>query len=65
MPSNLSIDDELLEEALSLGGFRTKKDTVNTALREFIERKKQLEIIDVFGTMDPDPDYDYKKARSR
>ncbi|MBT3785980.1 type II toxin-antitoxin system VapB family antitoxin [bacterium] len=65
MPSNLSIDDKLLQEALSIGGFRTKKETVNTALREFIKRRKQLEIIDLFGTLDPDPAYDYKRARSR
>ncbi len=63
MPTNLAIDDKLLKEALSISGFKTKKDTVNHALKEFINRRKQLEIIDLFGKLNPDVDYDYKKAR--
>jgi hypothetical protein len=63
MATNLAIDDELLKEALLIGGLKTKKDTVNHALREFINRRKQLEIIDLFGKLAPDADYDYKKAR--
>jgi hypothetical protein len=65
MPTNLAIDPELLQEALEVSGLRTKKDTVNLALKELINRRKQLEIIDLFGKMDPDPDYDYKKGRGR
>ena len=65
MAKNLSIDDKLLEEALLVSGFKTKKDTVNYELKEFISRRKQLEILDLFGTLDPDTDYDYKKARER
>ncbi|MBL1274512.1 MAG: type II toxin-antitoxin system VapB family antitoxin [Ectothiorhodospiraceae bacterium] len=63
MATNLAIDDELLEEALSISGFKTKKDTVNHALREFVDRRKQLEIVELFGKLDPDADYNYKKAR--
>lgn len=65
MASNLAIDDKLLHEALEISGLKTKKDTVNLALREFVDRHKQLEILNIFGKMDPDPDYDYKKGRSR
>lgn len=65
MPTNLAIDSELLQKALEVSGLKTKKDTVNLALKELIDRRKQLEIIDLFGKMDPDPDYDYKKGRSR
>ena len=65
MPTNLSIDQELLQKALELSGLKTKKDTVNLALKEFINRYQQVEIIDLFGKMDPDPDYDYKKGRNR
>ncbi len=65
MATNLAIDQELLSEALSISGMKTKKDTVNLALKEFINRRKQIEIIDFFGKMDPDPDYDYKKGRAR
>jgi len=65
MSTNLAIDPELLEKALEVSGLKTKKDTVNLALKELIHRHKQTEIIDLFGKMDPDPDYDYKKGRSR
>lgn len=65
MATNLAIDEELLRMALEISGLKTKKDTVNLALKEFVNRRKQMEIIDLFGKMDPDPDYDYKKGRIR
>lgn len=65
MATNLAINQELLNEALEVSGLKTKKDTVNLALKEFIDRRKQLEILKLFGKMDPDPDYDYKKGRNR
>ncbi|HET9227493.1 MAG TPA: type II toxin-antitoxin system VapB family antitoxin [Thermoanaerobaculia bacterium] len=65
MPTNLAIDDELLDEALRVGGHRTKKATVTEALQEYIRRRKQSEILDLFGQIDYDPEYDYKKQRSR
>lgn len=65
MASNLAINQELLEKALEVSGLKTKKETVNLALQEFVDRRKQMEILDLFGKMDPDPDYDYKKGRTR
>lgn len=65
MATNLAIDDHLLEEALEIGGHKTKKETVNEALREYIQRRKQLEILKLSGTIDFDPDYDYKQQRRR
>jgi len=65
VPTNLAIDDELLEEALRVGGHRTKKATVTEALQEYIQRRKQAEILDLFGQIDYDPEYDYKRQRSR
>lgn len=65
MPTNLAIDDKLLEEALRVGGQRTKKDTVNEALREYIQRRRQRRIIKLFGTIDYDAAYDAKKQRRR
>jgi len=65
MATNLAINDKLLLEALEISGLRTKKDTVNLALKEFVDRHKQQEILKIFGKMDPDPDYDYKKGRFR
>ncbi|NKC14265.1 MAG: type II toxin-antitoxin system VapB family antitoxin [Gammaproteobacteria bacterium] len=63
MATNLSIDTELLEEALSIGGMMTKKDTVNQALKEFVQRRRQREILELFGQLPQDSDYDYKKSR--
>ncbi len=63
MATNLALDNRLLDMALEVGGFKSKKDTVNAALKEFIERHKQLEIIELFGQMPADKDYDYKEGR--
>ena len=49
MATNLAIDDNLLHEALEISGLKTKKDTVNLALKEFVDRHKQLEILSIFG----------------
>jgi len=65
MATNLAIDIKLLEEAQLISGLKTKKETVNRALKEFVSRRKQMELIDLFGKYDPDADYDYKKARKR
>ncbi|OGR04467.1 MAG: antitoxin [Deltaproteobacteria bacterium RIFOXYD12_FULL_53_23] len=65
MATNLAIDTALLDEARALGRLRTKKETVNLALKEFVNRRKQLEIIELFETMEPDSGYDYKKERNR
>ena len=65
MPTNLAIDEAILFEAQKAGGLKTKKATVNQALREFIQKRKQLETLKLFGQIDFDPDYDYKKGRQR
>ena len=65
MPTNLAIDDRLLTEAQRIGGLRTKKDTVNQALREYIQRRRQTKVLELFGKIDFDPSYDYKKQRRR
>jgi len=61
MASNLALDDRLLNEALRLGGHRTKKATVTETLQEYIQRRRQMRAIDLFGKIDFDPSYDYKK----
>jgi len=63
VPTNLHIDTDLLEKAQRVGGHRTKRETVNEALREYIDRRKQLDVLKLFGKIDFDPDYDYKKLR--
>lgn len=65
MATNLAIDDRLLEEARRVGGHATKKATVTEALVEYIRRRKQQEIVDLFGKVEYDPKYDYKKQRRR
>ena len=65
MATNLALDDKLLEEALKIGNMKTKKDTVTTALQEFISRRKQLKFLELAGTIDFDIEYDYKKERAR
>ncbi|MBY0359134.1 MAG: type II toxin-antitoxin system VapB family antitoxin [Candidatus Obscuribacterales bacterium] len=63
MATNLNIDEKLLNEALSLSGKRTKRETVNEALSEYIQHRKQSKIVQFFGKIDFDPTYDYKKQR--
>ena len=65
MATNLAIDDRLLAEALQIGGQKTKRATVNEALSEYIQRRKQQQIVALFGKVDLDPKYDYKKQRRR
>jgi Arc/MetJ family transcription regulator len=63
MTTNLSIDTQLLEEALKIGKLESRIDTVNMALTEFVKRRKAAEILSLFGMIEYDEDYDYKKAR--
>lgn len=64
MATNLGIDDRLIEEAKRVGKHRTKKGAVTEALTEYIQRRRQMEIIDLFHTIDYHPEYDYKKQRA-
>jgi Arc/MetJ family transcription regulator len=65
MATNLAIDMKLLGTALKVGGLKTKKDTVNLALEEFVRKRKAAEILSLFGAVKYDLGYDYKKARAR
>jgi hypothetical protein len=65
MATNLAIDDKLITEAQSIGGSKTKKAAVTEALKEYIQRRKQLQITSLFGKVNYDPNYDYKKTRTR
>ena len=63
MATNLALDDSLIEEARQLGGQRTKKDVVTQALVEYIQRRKQLKLLDMFGAVDFEDDFDAKAQR--
>ncbi|MFZ0275359.1 MAG: type II toxin-antitoxin system VapB family antitoxin [Candidatus Sulfotelmatobacter sp.] len=65
MPTNLALDDSLIEEARRAGGHKTKKEAVTAALAEYVKHRKQLRIIKAFGSIDFDPSYDYKAERQR
>ena len=65
MATNLAIDDALIEQARLIGGLRTKKAVVTQALQEFIQRRQQSRALALFGNVDYDADYDYKKQRQR
>jgi Arc/MetJ family transcription regulator len=65
MPTNLAIDDRLIDEARLAGGHKTKKEAVTAALQEYVKRRKQKRILDLTGEIAWDPTYDYKVARRR
>jgi hypothetical protein len=65
MATNLSIDPELIERALELSGERTKKAAVTKALEEFIARRRQRRVLELFGKLEWDAAYDYKAERQR
>ena len=63
MATNLAIDDQLIQEAQKLGRHRTKKEAVNAALDEYVRRRRQQDVLALFGTIDYDKSYDYRKER--
>ena len=65
MATNLQLDDHLIEEAVALGNHRTKKAAVTQALTDYVRHLRQERILDLFGKVDFDPGYDYKRQRSR
>ena len=65
MATNLGIDERLLEQAVRVGGHRTKRATVNEALEEYVKRRGRRKSIEAFGTIDFDPKFSYKRARTK
>lgn len=63
--TNLALDPDLLDRAFALSGEKTKKAAVTRALQEFIARREQARVVELFATLDWDPGYDYKAERSR
>jgi len=65
MATNLALDNKLIMQALTLGHHKSKREAVTAALKEYIAHKKQLNIFRLFGSVDFDTEYNYKKARNR
>lgn len=63
MATNIELDESLLTKAMKLGGMRTKKEAVHEALAEYVQRREQLKITDLFGKVEFDETYDYKAQR--
>jgi Arc/MetJ family transcription regulator len=65
MPTSVKLNDKMLEQAVKLGGFKSKQQALNAALKEFVERHNRLQILELAGKIDFDPEWDYKKLRAR
>jgi hypothetical protein len=63
MATNLSIDPALIERALAVSGERTKKAAVTKALEEFIARREQQKLTELFGKLEWNDEADYKADR--
>jgi Arc/MetJ family transcription regulator len=63
MATNLQIDDKLILKAVKLGGHKTKKAAVSKALIEYVQHLEQEKILSMFGKVEYDAEYDYKKQR--
>jgi Arc/MetJ family transcription regulator len=55
--TQVDIDDEALREAMRLSGAKTKKDTVNLALREYVAHHRRVEALEHFADLAADWDY--------
>jgi len=65
MATNLAINNELLVSAFNIGGLKTKKETINLALEEFIQRRKRKDAMELFGKIDFRNDWNPRIARSK
>jgi Arc/MetJ family transcription regulator len=65
MPKNLKLDDQMIDQAVKLGNFKTKQEAVNAALTEFVARRNRLRMLELAGQIDFDPKWDYKRLRRR
>lgn len=63
MRTNIVLDDDLIEEAVKVSKAKTKREAVHLALKEFVENRKRLNLLDLKGKVQFADDYDYKKMR--
>jgi Arc/MetJ family transcription regulator len=65
MATNLALDDALIREAQAVGNHKSKREAVTAALKEYIPRRRQLEVLDLAGSITYHDDYDHKALRQR
>ncbi|HRV59574.1 MAG: type II toxin-antitoxin system VapB family antitoxin [Solirubrobacterales bacterium] len=58
MRTNIVIDKELMADAQQLAGEKSMKETVDLALREFVNRRKRLGILELRGKLKWEGDLD-------
>ncbi|HOW68554.1 MAG TPA: type II toxin-antitoxin system VapB family antitoxin [Candidatus Paceibacterota bacterium] len=63
MATNIELNEVLLTKAMRLGGMKTKKDAVNEALAEYVQRREQLKITELFGEVEFEESFNYKEQR--
>ena len=63
MITKIALDDSLVREAVRVGGHRTKASAVTHALEEYIQRRKQRAILDLFGKIEMQSDVAMKRQR--
>ena len=63
MRTNIVLDDNLVKEAIKLSGAKTKKELIHLALKEFVENKRRLNLLDLEGKIEFAEGYNYKKMR--
>ena len=64
MRTNILLDDVLVEEAFKFSpSIKTKKELVETALKEYIQNRKLKDIRELKGKIQFSENYDYKAMR--
>jgi Arc/MetJ family transcription regulator len=63
MATNIELNEKLLTKAMKLGGIKTKKEAVNEALAEYVQRREQIKVTEMFGKVEFDETFDYKEQR--
>jgi Arc/MetJ family transcription regulator len=62
MRTNIVIDDNLMDQALSISGFKTKKETVEAGLKLLIAQRNQAKIRDLRGKLNWEGDLDQMRS---
>jgi len=63
MRTNIVLDDVLVAEALKVSHSKTKKALIHEALKEYVDNRKRLSLLDLSGKIQFRKGYDYKAMR--
>jgi Arc/MetJ family transcription regulator len=63
MRTNIDLDDKLVNEAFKLSRAGTKKELIHEALKEFVQNRRRLNLLDLEGRIKFAKGYDYKEMR--